>query len=200
RVVNLLLRLPIYYVVTLSWLILCYNVDIFTTTLIDYAIDKGVSATDSLSLVSYSFIAEILGRILVPLFADRNYFRRSTLSACNFFMMGAAVTCLSFVSSYVAFVGVTVAVSCFMGSAVSTCSALLADNVGLEKLEVSYGLMGLLCAPLLFAKPFFVGFFRDKLGAYDNMYHIFSGLLFFLSLLWSLIVITERRMSKCFTL
>ncbi|CAN8015653.1 unnamed protein product, partial [Ixodes persulcatus] len=200
RVVHLVLRIPIFYAVTLSWLILCYNVDIFTTTLNDYAIDKGVSVTDALSLISYSSMAELFGRILLPLLADQNYVRRSTLTACNFFMMGTAVTCLPLVSSYTASVGVTVTVSCFMGSAVSTCSALLADSVGLEKLEVSYGLMGLLCAPLLFAKPFFVGYFRDKLGAYDNMYHTFSGLLFFLSSLWSLIVITERRVSKRLTL
>ncbi|KAG0420960.1 hypothetical protein HPB47_003142 [Ixodes persulcatus] len=36
------------------------------------------------------------------------------------------------------------------------CGVLLADNVGLDKLEVSYGLMGVICAPLLFLKPFFV--------------------------------------------
>lgn len=200
QVVQLVLRIPIYYAITLTWLIMCYNLDIFTTTLYDYAVDKGASATGAVSLISYASLTDLLGRILLPLLADRNYLRRSTLTACNLFMMGAAVTCFPVAASYGAFVGVAVAVSCFLGCAMSMCGVLLADNVGLDKLEVSYGLMGVICAPLLFLKPFFVGFFRDKLGTYDDMYHILGGLLLFLSLIWGIIVISERRASTLYVL
>ncbi|CAN7941386.1 unnamed protein product, partial [Ixodes hexagonus] len=196
RVAKLVLRLPMYYVIVVSWLIMSYLLDIFTTTLFDYAVDKGASESNALSVISYSSLADLVGRILLPLLADHNLLRRSTLTSCNFFMLGTALTCLPLVTSYGVLVGVMAAVSCFLGCGVSMCVVLLADYVGLENLEVSYALMGLSCGPLLFAKPFFVGFFRDKFGTYDDMYHIFAGLLLFLSLMWSLIVFMEKRASK----
>ncbi|CAN7985338.1 unnamed protein product, partial [Ixodes hexagonus] len=200
QVVQLVLRLPIYYVISLSWLILCYVLDIFTATLFDYAVDKRTAEYSAVSLLSYSSLADLLGRILLPLLADHNYLNRSTLTACNCFMMCAAVSCLSLVTSYGALVEVTVAVSCSLGCGVSMSGVLLADYVGLDKLEVSYGLMGLLCGSLLFVKPFFVGFFRDKLGTYDDMYRIFAGHLFFLGVMWCWIVFSEKRSSRRYVL
>ncbi|KAM7311933.1 putative monocarboxylate transporter [Ixodes scapularis] len=65
-----------------------------------------------------------------------------------------------------------------------------------DHLEVSYGLMGLLCAPLLLVKPFLIGYFRDRLGSYDDLYYILAGLIFSLCLLWGLVAFSERRTSK----
>ncbi|CAN8015650.1 unnamed protein product [Ixodes persulcatus] len=195
KVVQPVLRLPIYYVVSLAWLVTCYNVEIFVATVLDYAVDKGASHSDAVFILSYISLADLFGRVL-PLVADHQFVRRSTFTACNFFMMGASVTCMPLVTSYGAFVGVAVLVSCSTGCAMSICGVLLADYVCLDHLEVSYGLMGLLCAPLLLVKPFLIGYFRDRLGSYDDLYYILAGLIFSLCLLWGLVAFNERRTSK----
>ncbi|EEC18764.1 monocarboxylate transporter, putative, partial [Ixodes scapularis] len=199
-VMQSVLRLPVYYVIVMSWLTCCYMMEIFIATVIDYVIDKGASQSDAVSVMSYSSLADLLGRALLPLLADCNVLRRSTLTACNFFVMGAAVTCMPVAASYGAIVAVTFAASCSGGCAMCMCGVLLADNVGLDQLEISYGLMGMIVAPLFLVRPLFVGFFRDKLGTYDDMYHVLAGLIFFTSLLWCLVACTEQRTSKRYVL
>ncbi|XP_040076323.1 monocarboxylate transporter 12-like [Ixodes scapularis] len=157
KVVSELLRLPTYYTIVISWLVMCYNVDIFAATIVDFATDRGASKPDAVYLLSYMAIPDLLGRLFLPLLADQEYLRRSTLVACNFFFMGMAVLILPDVSSYVSLVTATLAISCFLGTALTMHGVVMADNVGLKRLPVSYGLTGALCGPLLFAKPFFIG-------------------------------------------
>ncbi|CAN8015648.1 unnamed protein product, partial [Ixodes persulcatus] len=185
------LRLPVYYVIVMSWLVCSYMMEIFLATVIDYIIDKGASQSDAVSVIFYSSLADLLGRALLPFLADRNVLRRCTLTACNFFVMGTAVTCMPVAASYGAIVGVTFAASCSVGCAMCMCGVLLPDYVDLDKLEV-YGLIGMILTPLFLVKSFFVGFFRDTLGTYDDMYHILAGLIFFSCLLWCLVAFTEQ--------
>ncbi|XP_042146124.1 monocarboxylate transporter 12 [Ixodes scapularis] len=189
---NQLLCLPTYYILVISWLVRCYNFDIFVATIVDFATDKGASKPDAVCLLSYMAVPDLLGRLFLPLLADQEYLRRSTLVACNFFFMGMAILILPDVNSYVSLLTATLAISCFLGTAVAMHGVVMADTVGLKRLPVSYGFTGALCGPLLFAKPFFIGYFRDYHGKYDAMYRVLAGLLLLVSLMWFVAVYLEK--------
>ncbi|EEC15025.1 monocarboxylate transporter, putative, partial [Ixodes scapularis] len=89
-----------FYVLLISWLVLCYDFDIFFSTIIDFAIDTGVLLSDAMSLIPYFSITDLIGRIVLPLLADRKYVRRSTLSLLNFLFLGTGMAVLPLVTSY----------------------------------------------------------------------------------------------------
>ncbi|CAN8015666.1 unnamed protein product [Ixodes persulcatus] len=146
-----------FYVLLISWLLLCYDFDIFFATIIDFAIDTGVPLSDAMSLIPYFSITDLIGRIVLPLLADRKYVRRSTLSLLNFLFLGTGLAVLPLVTSYASLLAVCLFVSFFMGSAVTMHCVLMADYIGLERLAVAYSIVGALCGPALMGKAPFVG-------------------------------------------
>ncbi|KAM7311918.1 monocarboxylate transporter 9 [Ixodes scapularis] len=185
-----------FYVLLISWLVLCYDFDIFFSTIIDFAIDTGVPLSDAMSLIPYFSITDLIGRIVLPLLADRKYVRRSTLSLLNFLFLGAGMAVLPLVTSYASLLAVCLFISFFMGSAVTMHCVLMADHIGLERLAVAYSIMGALCGPALMGKAPFVGYFRDDIGSYDLMFWILGALSILVSSLWLLVLCFEERKKK----
>ncbi|CAN7987018.1 unnamed protein product, partial [Ixodes hexagonus] len=189
-----------FYVLLASWLVLNYNFDVFFATLIDFAIDKGISLSDALSLLSYLSITDLLGRVFLPLLADRKYVRRSTLSLLNFLCMGTGIVVLPLVTSYASLLAVCLFTAMFMGSAITMHGVLMADYIGLERLAVAYSIVGAVCGPVLIGKAPFVGYFRDDIGSYDIMFWILGGSSICISSIWLLVLCFEDRKKKTWEL
>ncbi|CAN8015711.1 unnamed protein product, partial [Ixodes persulcatus] len=94
------LRAPVFYVLFVSWLAMYLNLDIILTTVVDFAKDIGASERKAAALLSYFSIMDGTGRLLIPLIADKNLVRRSTLWAFDFLVVGILVATLSSVGSY----------------------------------------------------------------------------------------------------
>ncbi|KAH8038872.1 hypothetical protein HPB51_003792 [Rhipicephalus microplus] len=147
------LRQSMFYALLVTWLVLSYNVDIFFSTIVDLALDKGVSMRDAVALIPYYSITDLVGRVFLPLLADRKYVRRTNLMVINYLFLGATVVSLPFTNSYGALVGASLCIAMFMGCGMTMHSVLMADYLGLERLAVGYSIMGAICGPLLMGKP-----------------------------------------------
>uniref|UniRef100_G3MSM7 Major facilitator superfamily (MFS) profile domain-containing protein n=1 Tax=Amblyomma maculatum TaxID=34609 RepID=G3MSM7_AMBMU len=185
-------KCAMFYVLLVTWLVLCYILDIFFATVVDLALDKGVSLPDAVSLIPYFSVTDLVGRVFLPLLADRKYLRRATLMLLNYTLLGVSVLCLPFTSGFATLLCACLAVAMFMGCGMTMQSVLMADYLGLERLAVGYSITGAICGPLLTAKPPFVGFFRDNLGSYDLMFWILGCLSLFVGLLWTVVSWFER--------
>lgn len=152
-----ILRIPMFYVILVTWVIMCYNEDLFLTTIVDFAVDKGVPTASAVPLMSYLSITDTLGRVLLPLVADRNYVRRSTLVSINAVLTAISVALLPEATSEASLIVVTLLAAGFNGCGMTMYGVLLADHVGVERLPIGYSLAGLLCGPLLVLKPILVG-------------------------------------------
>ncbi|CAN7939793.1 unnamed protein product, partial [Ixodes hexagonus] len=152
-----LLRTPAFYVLFVTWLVMFLNQDVILTTVVDFAEDIGVSRPKGASLLSYFSITDLLGRLLIPLIADKELVRRCTLSAVNMLVAGLLVTALASVGTYVTLVIVTLPMAAALGSSQSMFGVLLADYIGLERLSVGYGLCSVIGTPILLLKPLLIG-------------------------------------------
>ncbi|XP_037514376.1 monocarboxylate transporter 9 isoform X2 [Rhipicephalus sanguineus] len=186
-------RCTMFYALIVTWLVLSYNVDIFFSTIVDLALDKGVSMRDAVALIPYYSITDLVGRVFLPLLADRKYVRRTNLMVINYLLLGATVVSLPFTDSYGALVGASLCIAMFIGCGMTMHSVLMADYLGLERLAVGYSIMGAICGPLLMGKPPVVGFFRDNLGSYDAMFWLLGSLCVLIGLLWMMVSWFERK-------
>lgn len=187
------LRLPMFYVILVTWTVMCYNEDIFLTTIVDFAVDKGIAKHLAVPLLSYLSVTDAVGRIGLPLLADRNIIRRSTLVGCNAALTAASVAILPEANSYAFLVVATLLAACFNGCGMTMHGVLMADYIGMDNLPVGYGVAGILVIPLLLIKPLLIGYFRDTLGSYDDLYRMLGGMQIVLVLMWLFISYRERR-------
>ncbi|KAK8788378.1 hypothetical protein V5799_021846 [Amblyomma americanum] len=170
---GVVLRLPMFYVILVTWTVMCYNEDIFLTTIVDFAVDKG--------------------RIGLPLLADRKVVRRSTLVGGNAILTAASIAILPQANSYAFLVIATLLAACFNGCGMTMHGVLMADYIGMDHLPVGYGVAGILVVPLLLIKPILIGYFRDTLGSYDDLYRLLGAMQVVLFVMWLVIAYLERR-------
>lgn len=188
-----ILKLPMFYAILVTWTVMCYNEDIFLTTIVDFAVDKGVERHWAVPLLSYLSVTDAVGRIGLPLLADKKFIRRSTLVLCNAACTAISVLLLPHAQSYGPLVAVTLFVACFNGCGMTMHGVLMADYIGIDDLPVSYGVAGILVIPLLLVKSLLIGYFRDTLGSYDNLYRMLGGMQVVVCVLWLFITYQERR-------
>uniref|UniRef100_A0A131YIR7 Monocarboxylate transporter n=1 Tax=Rhipicephalus appendiculatus TaxID=34631 RepID=A0A131YIR7_RHIAP len=196
RNIRAVLKCAMIYVLVITWLVFCYNYDIFFSTIIDFTMDKGVSLEDSVSFITYTSITDLVGRVMLPILTDRGFLERSTLMTLDYFLLGLCAVSLPFCDSYWTLLTACLGVALFLGCAITMQSVLMAQYLGLEKLAMGYTVLGAFCGPALLGKAPFVGFFRDDLGSYNEMFWVLGGLSFFVSIIWVLVSLVDKKRAR----
>ncbi|XP_037564423.2 monocarboxylate transporter 9-like isoform X1 [Dermacentor silvarum] len=190
------LRSPMLYVILFTYIVLYFNFGVFMTTVVDFAVDRGSSVASAVNLVPLFSITDTVGRLGLPVLADRGYIRRSTLTMLNYSLMAVCMFALPFSSSYAALLAVCMFVALFQGCGIPLYPALMAEYIGLERLPIGYGIVGTVAGPLFLLNPLFIGYFRDKAGCYDNMYKVQALTLILLGVTWMIVVCAERKRKR----
>uniref|UniRef100_V5H3K4 Putative monocarboxylate transporter n=3 Tax=Ixodes ricinus TaxID=34613 RepID=V5H3K4_IXORI len=196
-VISTMIRSPVFHIVVWSTAA-THTLDLmFLSTMTDFSKDKGLSLDDAVWISSCFSATNLLGSLCMPLLADRQYLRRSTLLALTQLMTGAVMVITPLAFTYWSIATIVALASCFVGCSLLLHQVLLADYFGIENFGFLHGVIGMVRAPLQLFNPAIVGIFRDQMGSYDNLYRFQGGLILFSGLLWFLIVYWER---KCLSL
>ncbi|XP_065286682.1 monocarboxylate transporter 12-like [Dermacentor albipictus] len=187
------LKCIITYVLVVTWIVFCYNYDIFFSTIVDFAMDKGVSLKDAVSFITYTSVTDVVGRVFVPILADRGMLQRSTLMTANYFLLGVCIVSLPFCESYWALLTGCLGVALFLGCAITMQSVLMAQYLGIEKLALGFSVVGAICGPALLGKAPLIGFFRDDLGSYNKLFWVLGSLNFFVAIQWALVSLVDTK-------
>ncbi|KAM7311847.1 monocarboxylate transporter 13-like [Ixodes scapularis] len=184
-----------------SWIVVTdFTGAAYLSTLVDYAVDKGLSIEDAESLVIYGSCSEFVGRLFLPLMADAGCIRRSTLVTVNFFVWGCSMMLMPYATIHVHIIIVCSFVYLASGCLQPMRSVLIADYIGVQWLSTCYTFSGFILLPLIFCNPSIIGFFRDARGSYDGLYRLYGGIHLLVSVLFLAVVCIERRHSSIWTL
>ncbi|KAM7311922.1 monocarboxylate transporter 6-like [Ixodes scapularis] len=187
---------PTFYIIVISWLLVVYALELFFMTIVDFAIDRGLSADDAVTLLAGYAVTDLCGRVLLPVAADKQYVRTSTLMAVNYFFLATSFLALPEVWSFASLLVVGALAPIFMGCGLAMTGVLMAKYMGRERLPLSYAIASLLSSPLVFLKPVVIGYYRDYIGSYNDLYRLLGGLLLSLCVPWTVTTIWERRENK----
>ncbi|XP_065295919.1 uncharacterized protein [Dermacentor albipictus] len=162
------------------------------STLVDYARDKGVSPTQATMTIAYAAVPEIFGRIFLPFMADLGWVTRPTLACGSLFALGFlfAATPETTVDAHIALRALS---SVAMAGLLTMKQVLIADNLGPEAVPLVSGTSGLLLVPVLFSNPMIIGYFRDTMGSYDNLFRIAAGVILCSAFVFAGIIVSARR-------
>ncbi|KAH7959435.1 hypothetical protein HPB49_011132 [Dermacentor silvarum] len=150
---------PMFYAVMLTYIVFGYNFDVFMATIVDFAIDKGTNLEAAVGLIPLFSMTDTLGRLFLPLLVDRGYVTRSCLATLTYLWMSFVLFVFPLVSAYYEILAACMCLSMSIGCSVTMYPALMADYMGIQRLPISYGIVGTVAGPLFILKPLFIAVF-----------------------------------------
>lgn len=154
-----LLQKPAFYAIVLSFVCFDYLSVSFQSTMVDYALDKGISLSRAETIIVYSSGTQLLGRILIPLIADNGYVSRSTLVMTNFLLLGCSLLALPHCSTFPSLLFTCLWLEIFFPFVSLMKEVLMADHLGIDTIPACTAIGGLATAPLLLCGPTIIGEF-----------------------------------------
>ncbi|XP_037558235.1 uncharacterized protein LOC119435453 [Dermacentor silvarum] len=141
----------------------------------------------------YFGFTETVGRLCLPLAADRGMIRHSTLMAVSFAAMAASMILLERGATlWTLTVGASL-FAAFFGAAVTVEGVVIANYLGVDCMSFVFGFTGAISVPFFFANPFVLGFFRDHVGSYHHLYKILAASYLFIGLTWIPVLWRDRH-------
>ncbi|KAH7955675.1 uncharacterized protein LOC119390603 [Rhipicephalus sanguineus] len=191
-----LLSKPTFYLLVLGAVASDYTALVVQGTIVDYALDKGVERKSAELSMTYCAPTEFVGRLILPLVADFKFIGRTTLAASCFGAMTITSLALPYTVSFTGYIVVEMTTIFFLACVATLKAVLVADNFGAKAVPTFWGANGLALIPLLSANPFITGYFRDKLGSYDNLLRLLAGIQLFTAIVFFALAYVQKRTSK----
>lgn len=148
---------PQFYIIVFSTSVTFFIDSTYLSTMIDFAIDKGAPVSQAVSLTSFFYVNDAVGRVFLPLFADKGCLRRTTLMSLNQLSMGCVLLLASLANSYWKLALLHSLSAALAGCGFVMHDVLIADFLGVERISVVHGVVGVARAPLMLCGPIIVG-------------------------------------------
>nr|XP_037277570.1 uncharacterized protein LOC119170488 isoform X1 [Rhipicephalus microplus] len=190
------LRSPCFYVLLVAMVAADFTLPLFGSTIVDYAVDKGITLNAAAQLVVCQCLGGFVGRLVIPLITDKLAHSRCPITAISLALLSLSFWVFPHVTSFAAVAVVTFVIGAQQGYLNAFKSVLVADYLGVHSVAVSWGLMGVALLPLVFCEPYIVGAFRDARGSYDNLYRMCAAVDLFATLMVAAQACFDARMRK----
>ncbi|XP_077534731.1 monocarboxylate transporter 9-like isoform X2 [Haemaphysalis longicornis] len=176
---------PVFYVLLFPMIAADFTLPLLASTIVDYAGDKGVPLNSAAQLVTCLCLGGFCGRLVIPLLSDKVSGGRCPIAALSFALLAVCFIVMPHAILFAAVAAVTFIAGIQQGYLATLKPVLVADYLGVQRVAMSWGLMGVAALPLTFCEPAIVGVFRDTGGSYDNLYRLCGGVNLFACLLLS---------------
>ncbi|KAH7959356.1 hypothetical protein HPB49_010529 [Dermacentor silvarum] len=184
---------PLYLFDTLSFSVQNYSLSNFVLFYLDVTIDCGIDASFAGYLLLAFNVSVVLGGLVIGVVVDRRLL--SLNAAVMLGLCGNAAACEGLVWSLsggqLLACAVVQGLSCGV-MAPMACPALIRD-FGCENLSLAIGGCYTVMGVVLLGRPPLVGYFKDTLGSYDGIQHIFASLNAFLAIMWMIRLLRSKR-------
>nr|XP_050029254.2 uncharacterized protein LOC126525270 [Dermacentor andersoni] len=191
-----LFRQLAFYVLLVVYAFCDWTISLHTTTIVDYGRDKGSPLEKAKLVLTFNAAGQFAGRTLLPFASDNVAHSRCPLAVACFIGCGTCLAFMPSVQSLSAFVALNLVLGVCQGFVTCIRSVLVNDYCGVERLPTFFGILGLTLVPLSFSGPTIIGFFRDTLGSYDNLYRMLGALNICIAVLLFVLVWRDRMRRK----
>ncbi|CAN8015678.1 unnamed protein product, partial [Ixodes persulcatus] len=128
-----MVRSPIFHVVVLSAAVSHVFEICFMSSLTDFCQDRGLTTTDAVWLTSCFGLTDIMGRMFIPLLADKGLLRRSTLLMLLHLFMATVMMAAPCATTYWSLAAIEALGAFLYGSGAVMYDVLAVEYFGLEK-------------------------------------------------------------------
>ncbi|XP_070389013.1 monocarboxylate transporter 5-like [Dermacentor albipictus] len=170
-------RTPAFYVFLVATVAGDYSGVSFSTTIVDYAVDKGIDVGVATHLIELGAVGHLAGRIFIMPLSDWAPMSRLPLFASSYALEAMCALIMPHIgSSFSEVAAVRVVETTVTGFSSAIRGILLAQYMGIDRLASCMGLYGLVMIPVSLGSASIIGFFRDTMGSYDGFYRMLAAL------------------------
>ncbi|KAH7953934.1 hypothetical protein HPB49_014341 [Dermacentor silvarum] len=173
--VTALFHTPEFYVFLAVYAVFDWTESLHSTTSVDYARDKGASLETAKYVLTCNAFGQIVGRTLLSFASDRIPFSHCPLAAACLLASCLSFVGSSLVSSFTSFMALNALLGISQGYVACIRSVLIRQYFGVQHMPAFFGLLGIFLVPMALTGATILGFFRDTLGSYHNIYLIFGA-------------------------
>ncbi|KFM81720.1 Monocarboxylate transporter 12, partial [Stegodyphus mimosarum] len=185
-----ILTCPMFYVTAVTNVSFYFLYHMYVVVIVDYALDRSVPEDNTKYIIFAFSVSDLFGRLCLGWITDRQFLRRSHFVMGCMAIIGLVFFCFPFANSYWSLIAASCCYGLLLGTTMVVFPILLVDFLGTELHAVAYGCMCFMNGIASFARPFLIGYFRDTLGSYRNMFFVLGIISVTASSLWLL--------EKCF--
>lgn len=193
------LRRPIYYVIVFTGVVFAYNLVMFSVTVVDHAMGRGLSKLQAALLLSCYGAGEFIGRICSGIVSDKKLCHRRDIMAVGFLLASLSLLALNHGDSIILLGGASVLFGLTGGSIMILFSVLIVEYFGLKKLPMAIGIHCLVNGLSALPRPLIIGYYRDRGSSYAGMYVMLAAVSLTTSLLWAIECFMKWRAEKVTT-
>nr|XP_037268616.1 monocarboxylate transporter 3-like [Rhipicephalus microplus] len=184
---------PAFYVIVAVIIIDDYSNVQFSTTIVDYAIDKGIPLDTAKTLISFASSGNLIGRVAVPFLADIRPRLRIPIYVLAFVLVTTVLIATTRVYAYEGVAALTLIHGISKGTLLCFRTVLIAEILGVDRSAACAGITGVTMIPLSLASPAILGSFRDGRGSYDGFYWMLAAINLAAAITFSIFAVLDRR-------
>ncbi|CAL1273234.1 unnamed protein product [Larinioides sclopetarius] len=177
---------PIFILISVSMAVYSFLFVGVLTIIIDYAVDQGVSQDDGKFLIIGFSVADLVGRLSFGQIIDRKLVKIKNYSGMTMLLMGTLVASLPFNKSFNFMLVVMCLYGLVQGGTAIMFPILVGNYMDKSEESVAMGCLNFYGGLLMLCMAPMIGYFRDKTGSYNGVFHILGGLVALVGLIWQL--------------
>uniref|UniRef100_A0A4D5RL20 Putative monocarboxylate transporter n=1 Tax=Ixodes scapularis TaxID=6945 RepID=A0A4D5RL20_IXOSC len=189
-------RLPMFYMIALSYAQILFNMSTYLTVIVDFATDRDVSKWNAVLLIAIYGVADVASRFGSGWISDKKYIKRSAMMSLHFLLWAASYFMLASTKHYTFQVVSAITAGWSNGATSMLVPILVMELVDAQQFSFCFGLVTLIIVLPFSLRPVMIGFFRDTLGDYQGMFTLLGACLSISALLWMWVLVRERRQEQ----
>ncbi|KAH8028752.1 hypothetical protein HPB51_018594 [Rhipicephalus microplus] len=146
-----------FYALALIYAVVDYTNFAFKTTMVAYAIDKGISQANSEYLIIYDAIGSLIGQLVLTRLLSYVHLRQGTAYALGLVTLSASLVALSFLSSQTAVIYIVIAASLPWGILRAIKQDMAAHFLGTDMSGAAWFITGTYVLPFILTCPVLTG-------------------------------------------
>lgn len=151
------LKVPTFYLITLSFMEVIFSMSTFFTVVVDFATDRNIPRWSAVLLVTYCTATDMMGRLLSGWITDKGLLKKSTMMAIHRLMAAACLCIMPLSSSYGVYVLLSLVLGWCNGATMPLIPVLFMELVDRDAFSVCFGMATLLVGIPALARPLLIG-------------------------------------------
>lgn len=173
---RVLLKNGMFYICGLSFVLLYIINIVYNSTLLDFAVDKGVSADTAVSLISVFSVADLVARLATSAVMNREMGSKKILMIWIQASSGVLMLAAPYLVGYTAALVAAILLGSNLGSLYVLYVIIFEDYIGLNLVSWAFGIYSFAVALLALLMLAVISYCRDILMSYDTLFQV-MGLL-----------------------
>lgn len=162
-------------------------------TLVDFGRDNGLEGYDAVALATAYAVGDLGSRIGAGLLTDFKVLSNVSTMAVTFLLQSVALWLMTMHMGYWVLLCCCFLAGLSGGGRIFVCTIMVAEEFDEGQLAFNLGVMNFVSGIALFVRPPIIGYVRESLGAYDQLYLYFAIINAVFTVTWTAKLVWDKR-------